>query len=305
MQTVGKNQNPADKVKRVSEVDEETVEVEAKAEDVECQTIEEAVETAVVEEILKAEEVVEITNADVGEDAVIPREVMIVQEEMVKHHLLWLKQPVTIAKKKVTCLVDVQTQGKKEAEVVAVAVAILKVIEVKVDLRVKFQILWQILHVIIVKKKAICLENALTQGKKENFQIVEEVVVEVVAVTILKMIEVKVDLKVKFQILWQTLHVIIVKKKVICQESVLTQEKKENFQNVEEAAVEAVVTQKMVEDGLMKIEEVAVILKVIEVVVAVEEEVEIKTEMLKTESLQDQKLNKLLSTQMMKNRFLK
>jgi hypothetical protein len=245
MQTVGKNQNPADKVKRVSEVDEETVEAEAKAEDVECQTIEEVVETAVVEEILKAEEVVEITNADVGEDAVIPREVMIVQEEMVKHHLLWLKQPVTIAKKKVTCLVDVQTQGKKEAEVVAVAVAILKVIEVKVDLRVKFQILWQILHVIIVKKKAICLENALTQGKKENFQIVEEVVVEVV------------------------------------------------------------VTQKMVEDGLMKIEEVAVILKVIEVVVAVEEEVEIKTEMLKTESLQDQKLNKLLSTQMMKNRFLK
>jgi hypothetical protein len=188
-QKVGKNQNPAGKAKRVSRVSEvvaETVEVEAKAEDVECQTIGEAVETVEAEEILKAEEVAEIMNVDVVEDAVMPREV-IVQEEKVKHHLKWLKQPVITAKKKVICRENVQTQEKKEnfqiveeAEVVAVEIRI--VIEVKADLRVKFQILWQILHVIIVKKKVICRENVQTQEKKENLRNVEEVAVEAVAI---------------------------------------------------------------------------------------------------------------------------
>jgi hypothetical protein len=288
-QKVGKNQNPAGKAKRVSRVSEvvaETVEVEAKAEDVECQTIGEAVETVEAEEILKAEEVAEIMNVDVVEDAVMPREV-IVQEEKVKHHLKWLKQPVIIAKKKVICLVDAQTQGKKEnfqivEEAEVVAVAILKMIEVKVNARelVKFQILWQILHVITAKKKVICRENVQTQKKKEKFQIVEEA--EVVAVEIRIVIEVKADLRVKFQILWQILHVIIVKKKVICRENVQTQEKKENLRNVEEVAVEAVAIQKTVEDvaGLMIIEGDVVTLKAIEVVVVAEEEVEIKTEML-------------------------
>ena len=168
MLIVGKSHALASKTKRVSEAVVGASQA-LKAEDVECKIIEEAVGRQEVEEILKEEEAGEI--ATVVEDGDKVAMIMAVDVGILK-----IVEVVEILR------MDEDVKILKIVEVVE----ILKMAAKEVKGRVKYRILWQMLLVIIVKKKAICLVDAQIQGKKENFQIeeVEDVAEEVMTVVV-------------------------------------------------------------------------------------------------------------------------
>jgi hypothetical protein len=108
----------------------------------------------------KAVDLGNTNNREGSTRGLIQEYIQIIKSQFITRDII---QETMVAIKDKTALVVTMIEVKKE-------VLILRVVGVETDAVVN-QILWQMPHAIIVKKKAICLEDARIPGKKENSQI--------------------------------------------------------------------------------------------------------------------------------------